>query len=160
MPRKLSQEEGDRVWNRLLPRLDPGNALTGYDGGYPIEFPDLISVPSGYLPVEPFVAAIKEAMRAVGDQSLFLLLSWYIEEERDRGLHWEAPLSELTCQSLAEINPGWGQSYLYSASDDWAIFFHHEGLAYCGGSLEFIRDLRQACGAAAVEITRLPDGEV
>jgi hypothetical protein len=161
MPRKLSEEEADRVWDRLLPRLEPGNALTGYDSGYPVEFPGLLSIPAWYPPEESFLAAIKEAMRAVGDEALFFLFCECTEEEREKGLDWEVLLSELSCQTLAEIGPGWGrQSYLYGTADDWAIFFHHEGVAYCGGSLEFIRGLRQACGAAGVEITRLPEDNV
>src|SRR4051794_8287120 len=103
MPRKLSQEEGDRVWNRLLPRLEPGNALTGYDGGYPVGFSDRLSVASPRIPEAPFLEAVREAVRSVGDVSLFYLLNEYVEWERDQGLEWEVPLAGLTGENLAEM---------------------------------------------------------
>ncbi len=143
MPRRLSEEEVAGVWERLLPRLEPPDPVTLYDGGYPVGFPDQLSVPSHYLPEGPFLTAIEEAMRSVGDTALFFLASEHMEEDREKGLGWEVSLSELTCETLLEISPGL-QCYLYSTADQWAILFHHEGVAYCGGCPLFVRALRRA----------------
>ena len=160
MPRKLTDEDADQIWDRLRPRLDPRNVLTGYDGGYPVGFPEHLSVStSGHLPPAQFLEAVREATRSVGDETLFFLLDWYVEGESGRGLEWEVPLQELSCETLAEIGHRWRfQFYLYSTGDEWAILFHHEDIAFCGGSVEFIQALRRACEAARVEIIKLGRG--
>jgi hypothetical protein len=113
-------------------------------GAFPGGFPDRLLVSAQYLPDEPLLSAIKEGMEGLGERALYFLAREYAEGDEQKGLEWEVALEELTCDTLAAVSPGF-ECYLYSVSDAWAIYFHHEGFAFCGGVPAFIDVLRERC---------------
>jgi hypothetical protein len=155
MARRLPDEESKQVWEALKRRL------TAFDGGppdtpsesgavqsdlnaFPTSFPDRCVVAAECLPEEALLSAITRGMARLGDQCLFFLAKEYAEGDERNGLEWEVPLTAITSQTLSTISPGF-ECYLYSVNDRWAIYFHHEGFAFCGGVPEFIDVLRQEC---------------
>ena len=155
MPRRLNREQSEQVWKALehwLTRFEGGPRETArgegtwqYDfNAYPALFPDRVVVTADCVPDELLLGRIKKAMERIGDHSVYFLAKEYAEGDEIRGLDWEIPLQELSRRTLSEISPGF-ESYLYSATDAWAVYFHHEGFAFCGGVPEFVEILKVDC---------------
>ena len=155
MARRLAEEEGQRVWERLERRLtafdgnpEPAPRRTDvYEwdyGAFPGGFPARLLVRSGLLPDEALLSGIKEGMRRLGELALYFTAREYATGDDENGLDWEISLGELTVETLNSVGRGL-ECYLYSATDAWAIYFHHEGFAYCGGVPAFIAALLEHC---------------
>jgi hypothetical protein len=145
MPRRLPESEAREIWKRLERRIVPLEAGTEhyYDhGAYPRDFEHRHLVAAQYLPDEALLAAIKEGMQRLGEPALYVLAKECGQGEEDKGLDWEIPLSELTSQTLTEVSQGL-ECYFYSVADNWAIYFHHGGFAFCAGSTAFIGALKE-----------------
>ena len=148
MARRLAEEESSRVWEQFERRL------TAFDGGpeplprweavhqhdycaYPGGFTARWLVAAQYLPDESLLSAIREGMERLSEPALYFLARECAEGDEANGLDREVSLPELTSETLAAISPGF-ECWLYSVSDAWAIYLHHEGFAFCGGGPEFI----------------------
>jgi hypothetical protein len=118
VPRRLPEEEDERIWDRLNQRVRERADLD--PGAYPDQFEAHLEVEPQNLPDEPFLAAIREALAVVGDQAAFFLASEVMRGE-DAGLGCEVPWSELTVQVLSDVSQGL-ECCLYSPSDQWAIY--------------------------------------
>jgi hypothetical protein len=158
MARKLSEQERERIWERLERRLtafdgrpEPlprSQSVHQYDyAAYPGNFPDHLLVRTGFFPLLPdeaLLTAIKEGMERLSERSLYLLAKEYAQGDEEKGLDWEISLLGLSREILEGISPGF-ECYLFSVTDAWAIYFHHEGFAYCGGVPPFTDAVRAHC---------------
>jgi hypothetical protein len=152
MPRRLTDAQSRQVWAALEQRL------TGFDDGpkqrvkddgarqsdfnaYPASFPARVVLAADLLPNERLLAAICEAMALIDDGIAYFLAKWYADGDETSGLDWEIPRDELTTETFTQVSPGF-ECYLYSGADAWAVYFHHEGFAFCGGVTEFVQTVR------------------
>jgi hypothetical protein len=152
MPKRLTQAQSRQIWTSLERRF------TDFDGGprreareedasrsdfnaYPALFPARAVLASDLLPDERLLAAIREAMALTGDHLAYFLARESAAGDEARGLEWEILREELTAQTLTQVSPGF-ECYLYSGVDAWAVYFHHEGFAFCGGVTEFVESVR------------------
>jgi len=111
-------------------------------GAFPGRLPNHLLVRADLLPDEALLSGIKEGLRRLGEGALYFTAKEYAQGDEENGLDWEIPLSELTTDMLHSVSPGL-ECYLYSVADTWAIYFHHEGFAYCGGVSAFVDALRE-----------------
>jgi hypothetical protein len=158
MVRRLAPDEVRQAWERLERRLgslelhpstDPDRSETARSDqeAYPTAYEaHLIVATDGMMPLpdEVFLAAIREGMVLLQESALYFLAREYAMGDEDQGLEWEVPVDHLTRCTLEAISPGF-ECYLYSVNDNGAIYFHHEGFAFCGGRSSFIGALRTNC---------------
>jgi hypothetical protein len=152
MPSKLTEEQSRQV------RAALDRQLTDFTGGprqaargegvnrsdfnaYPALFPARVVLTADLLPDEHLLAAIRAAMALIGDCSAYFLAREYAQGNENWGLDWEIPREQLTAETITQVSPGF-EGYLYSGVDAWAVYFHHEGFAFCGGVTEFVQIVR------------------
>jgi hypothetical protein len=155
MARRIPEDERREVWERLERRLTafdgkPAAAPRRTDvyewgyGAFPGGFPAHLLVVTQLSPDERMLSAIREGMERLSDPALFFLAKEVVQGDDDEGPDWHISASELNCQTLSAVSPAL-EYYLYSVQDAWAIYFHHEGFAYCGGAPAFLDALRERC---------------
>jgi hypothetical protein len=161
MARRLTPDESQNVWSELE------SSLSGFGGGpkelppddgtyqfnlnaYPSLFPARAVVTGVWPPDDGMLSAIREGMDRLGETTVYFIAKQFVEGEQAKGLDWELSSEDLSGQQLAEINPGL-ECYLGSTEGRWAIYFHHEGFAFCGGVPAFVDAVRERCTPHALD---------